>query len=201
MYSRNTQTWSVFDVKVKKELPGLIIAEVSGDNVKQKFKHQIGGIRWQRVPPSERKGRVHTSSITVAVLEKETTIDVSINEKDIYVRRYKAGGKGGQHQNKTDSAVEITHVLTGLKAKSDSERCQHANKDIALESLKEKVQEHYNRSKSQNRTETRQNQIGSGMRGDKIQTVQEQNGQVVNHKTGKTTSFKNYIKGKLDKLI
>jgi peptide chain release factor 1 len=115
-------------------------------------------------------------------------------------RTYKSGGKGGQHRQKNDTAVEVTHIPTGLKAHSDSERSQWQNKQLAIKQLKYKVAELKQNEYSGGRAQERREQVGTGLRGDKVQTVQEQNDQVVNHVTGQSMSYKVYAKGNIDML-
>lgn len=195
-------TGGLFKIRVTKELPGYISFEVNGKGAKKHFENEKGGIRWQRCPPTEKRGRIHTSSVTVAVLDSEMfeESEITLREWEYNIRTYKAGGKGGQHRNKTDSAVEITHYETGIVAKSDSERSQHLNKQIALEALIQKLKDHYKNTDKVNIDLTRKKQVGTGMRGDKIRTVQEQNNQVVDHRSGKKLEFKRYMKGEINEL-
>lgn len=183
-----------------KELPGFLSFEVTGKEAFKFFRKEAGGHRWQRVPPTEKRGRKHTSSITVAVLKQQEQVSVELHESEYEVRRYKAGGKGGQHRNKTDSAIEVTHLETGIKAKCDSERCQHTNLRIALDLLKQKLYFCKNFNKNQEQASLRRDQVGTGLRGDKIRTIQEQNDQVVDHRTGKKITFKKYTRGELTLL-
>lgn len=190
---------SVFDLRVLKDLPGFLTFKVEGPKARI-FLKEAGGHRWQRIPPTEKRGRVHTSSVTVAVLENEKEKTFEFNEDDVVYRMYKSSGKGGQHRNKTESAVEAKHIPTGITAKCDSERSQHDNKYFATELLKEKLESLESDLYASERSSKRQNQIGSGLRGDKVQTVQEQNGQVTNHLNGKRLDLKQYFKGNFDKL-
>lgn len=163
--------------------------------------NEAGGHRWQRIPPTEKRGRVHTSSVTVAVLDTPQQEEkLELNSWEYNVRRYKASGKGGQHRNKTETAVELLHYETGVTAKCDEERSLHANTEIALERLTEEIQKMKNDQAASARSATRKQQVGTGLRGDKIRTVQEQNGQVVNHITGKTAATKIYFKGDIECL-
>ena len=192
-------TRSVFDLTVIKDLPGFLTFKVEGKKAKI-FKKEAGGHRWQRVPPTEKRGRVHTSSVTVAVLDDEQDTNFELNMNDVEFRMYKASGKGGQHRNKTESAVEVKHLPTGITAKSDSERSQHDNKRIAVDLLKEKLKEVFSAKYNSKRANKRREQVGTGLRGDKVQTVQEQNDRVTNHISGKKISCKKYFKGRIDLL-
>lgn len=100
---------SVFDITVLKDLPGFLTFKVTGKKANI-FRKEAGGHRWQRVPPTEKRGRVHTSSVTVAVLEDERKVNHELDMKEVEIRAYKASGKGGQHRNKTESAIEAKHV-------------------------------------------------------------------------------------------
>lgn len=162
--------------------------------------NESGGHRWQRVPPTEKRGRVHTSSVTVAVLDNFIKEKVELKSWEYNIRRYKASGKGGQHRNKVETAVELLHYETGLTAKCDEERSLNSNIEIALQRLTEKVEQFNNDKKIDERSKNRKYQIGTGMRGDKIRTVQEQNDQVVNHLNGKVMPVKSYFKGFIDEL-
>lgn len=193
------RTWSVFDLKLLKELPGFIVFKVEGkkSNI---FKKESGGHRWQHVSATDKRGRVHTSSVTVAVLENEQDTTIELDMKDVEIRAYKASGKGGQHRNKTMSAIEVKHIPTGIKAQCTSERAQSDNKSKALELLRERLQEMNTSSHNNQRVTERRDQVGTGMRSDKVQTVQEQNDQVVNHISGKRITCKQYFKGRIDLL-
>lgn len=197
--TRSMPTRSVFSLTLLKNLPGYLTFKVEGKKAKI-FKKEAGGHRWQRVPPTEKRGRVHTSSVTVAVLDSEQDNKFELHERDVEFRYYKASGKGGQHRNKTESAVEVKHLATGVTAKSDSERSQKDNKNIAFELLEQKLQDLYSAQRKSKRADERRDQVGTGLRGDKVQTVQEQNDRVVNHISGKKISCKQYYKGKIELL-
>jgi peptide chain release factor 1 len=187
------------DYCILKENPGFISFEVNGEKSKI-FKKEAGGHRWQRVPPTEKRGRVHTSSVTVAVLSNEEDIVIDLDSKDIRMRTYKASGKGGQHRNKVESAVELTHVPTGITSQSEEERNQQRNRKIALDRLEEKLYNYYSSASKDKRSKIRKDQVGTGLRGDKIITIQEQNGIAVNHVNKKKINIKEYLKGDLRKL-
>lgn len=163
------------------------------------FLREAGGHRWQRIPPTERGGRKHSSTVTVAVIAESGSTD-SFRESDCTLRVYRGSGPGGQHKNKTETAVEATHMPTGIKASCESERSQTANKESALRVLRARVLEAGRQRQHATQNATRKQQVGTGMRSDKIRTVQEQNGRVVNHTNGKKVSLKRYLKGDLDAL-
>lgn len=159
------------------------------------FADESGGHRWQRVPPTESRGRVHTSTITVAVLEPSKAVQIKVDAKDLDYKTCRGSGAGGQHRNKTDSAVQLTHKPTGIKVRCESERSQHNNKQYALEILMSRLHERNLGAYSRKRAHIRSSQIGSGMRGDKRRTIRVQAGTVTDHVTGKSWKYKDYIRG------
>jgi peptide chain release factor 1 len=163
------------------------------------FEHEAGGHRWQRVPPGEKRGRVHSSSVTVAVLREATAAEVRLDDRDLDVRTTRSGGPGGQHANKTDSAVIMTHKPTGITVRVET-KSQHRNKEIARGILMTRL---LAREQSQNasaQNSRRQSQVGSGMRGDKTVTISIPRNSVVHHGTGKRTSYKRYSRGYVEDL-
>lgn len=164
------------------------------------LKKEAGGHRWQRNPPTESRGRVHTSTITVAVLEERKDVQIEIKESDLEIKTARGSGKGGQHRNKTDSAVQVKHLPTGLIVRCENERSQHQNKDQALSVLKSKLFSIGYKAVQNASNNQRKDQIGSGMRGDKIRTIRVQDNTVVNNKSNKRTTFKDYYKGRIEKV-
>lgn len=170
---------------------------VEGSDVQKLFSQEPGGHRFQRNPPTERRGRIHTSTITVVVLPIEAKIEKSLRESDIEYRTTKGSGPGGQHKNVTESEVIATHKPTGIQVRIGTERSQHKNKAIAVAILAGKIEE-LNREKQRNDRDTiRRNQQGSGMRGDKVRTVRVQDGIVTCELTGRKTNFAQYSKGNI----
>ena len=167
----------------------------SGRGARELFQGETGGHRFQRVPPNERRGRVHSSTITVAVLGEETERELVIPDGDLEWSTCRAPGKGGQHVQKTDSAVQVTHLPTGLQVRSHEERSQHQNRAIALRKLRELLASAQRRADADARAADRRGQVGSGMRGDKRRTVREQDGVVVDHETGRTWRLRDYVRG------
>ena len=166
---------------------------IEGTNAKELFANEPGGHRWQRVSPTEKRGRIHTSTVTVAVLD-ENKINSTINRYDISYTMKRGSGPGGQHRNKTDSCVVATHNPTGLSVKIDA-RDQHKNKALATRILIERILEQEQTKETNNRCKTRKYQIGSGMRGDKRRTYRTQNDLVIDHITGKKWRLSKWIKG------
>ena len=172
---------------------------VSGKGAWKDFKDEAGGHRWQRVPPTETKGRRHSSTFTVAVF-RDGSESIDFDESDVKFEAAIGHGPGGQHKQKTASAIKATHVPTGITAYVQNERSQHTNKRKALETLRSRVTELIESEKHSEVNNSRQEMIGSGERSDKIRTVQEHNGRVVDHRTGKKCSVSAYLKGDIWKL-
>ena len=162
-----------------------IIASVDGDGAFGRLKWESGVHRVQRVPATETQGRVHTSAATVAVLPAPKDIEIEINPSDIRIDTYRASGSGGQHVNKTDSAVRITHLPTGIVAQS-SEKSQHVNRDKAMQQLKIRLYEREREAEAIARAEARQEQVGSGDRSQKVRTYNYPENRVTDHRIGLT---------------
>ena len=173
----------------------MLVLQISGKKAQKIFKDENGGHRWQRVPPTENKGRIHTSTITVAVVQEVAESEVKLDDRDLELTTCRGSGAGGQHRNTTDSAVQIKHTPSGLKVRCESERSQHQNKLTAMQMLRAKLQAHHDNETSERQARNRKKKVGSGMRGDKIRTIRQQDGQVCDHVTGKTWRYKDYVKG------
>ena len=152
------------------------------------------------MPPNEKRGRVQTSTITVAVLEEPTEAQIRLDIRDLDIRTCRGSGAGGQHRNKTESAVQVTHKPTGVQVRCEGERSQHQNRDEALRLLRAKLLEHERNVKKSSRNHDRRTQVGTGMRGDKIRTIAVQRDQVTDHRTGKQITVKSFMRGDLDGL-
>lgn len=166
--------------------PGLGALRVTGDGAERAFADEAGGHRWQRVPPTERRGRVHTSTITVAVLPEPSEAELVLGPGDLRWRFTRGSGAGGQHRNKTESAVDLVHLPTGISVHCESERSQHDNKRLALGRLRATLLAAEREQNAAHRDATRRAQVGKGMRGDKRRTVRCQEGSVIDHVTGRT---------------
>jgi len=160
---------------------------------------ESGGHRWQRVPPNERRGRTHTSTVTVAVLEILPEKQWSLREQDIEIRTSRGSGPGGQHRNATDSRVDARHVPTGIAVRIDA-RDQHRNRALAREILESRVAEHFRARAARQANDARKALLGSGERGDKVRTYREMDGVVSDHRTGKKAPMRKVREGRLELL-
>ncbi len=180
-----------------------VISRVEGNNVYGKLKFESGAHRVQRVPETEAQGRVHTSACTVAVLpEPEESAEIELNKNDLRIDTFRASGAGGQHVNKTDSAIRITHIPTGIVVECQDERSQHKNRARAMSLLLAKLQSAADAERMQEETETRRMLVGSGDRSEKIRTYNFPDGRVTDHRI-KLTLYKlaDVLNGDMEDLI
>ncbi|ELU08755.1 hypothetical protein CAPTEDRAFT_144713, partial [Capitella teleta] len=159
-------------------------ANISGPGAYALLKYEGGIHRVQRVPKTEKSGRVHTSTVSVAVLPQPDEIEVNISPKDLRIDTFRAGGAGGQHVNKTDSAVRVTHLPTGMMAESQESRSQHHNKDNAMRILKTRMYEQILDAQISSQHSSRKLQIGSKSRSEKMRTYNFQQDRVTDHRVG-----------------
>lgn len=180
-----------------------VIIEITGSNVFQRLKFESGVHRVQRVPKTEASGRVHTSAATVAVMPEAEDVEVDINEGDLRVDTYRAQGAGGQHVNKTDSAIRITHIPTGIVVQVQDERSQHKNRAKAMKMLKTRMLDARRAAVSSERAEVRREQVGSGDRSERIRTYNFPQMRVTDHRVNITLhSLPDVMKGAaLDDII
>lgn len=186
-----------FSAELVEEREGFVSLRVTGKGALKTFAEESGGHRWQRTPPTERKGRIHTSTVTVAILPEPSDVQVHIEDKDITVTTMRGSGAGGQHRNKTDSAVLIKHLPTGLQVRVESERSQHQNKALALSVLRARLFEAEAQRQDASLASNRKSQVGSGQRGDKSFTYRTQEGIVTCHATGQKWPLKSYLRGEV----
>ncbi|GAB3360784.1 peptide chain release factor 1 [Lysobacter tyrosinilyticus] len=209
MYSRyaERQGWRV---AVESASPGEhggykeIIARVEGRGAYSKLKFESGTHRVQRVPETESQGRIHTSAATVAIIPVESEGEpIEINSADLRVDTFRSSGAGGQHVNKTESAIRITHVPTGIVVESQTERSQHANRDNAMKRLAAIIAEAQAAKAAAAQAETRKLQVGSGDRSQRIRTYNFPQGRITDHRVEGLTLYDlpNIIEGSLDALV
>ena len=193
--TRSLPNGGVFSVESVESTPGFRAFLVHGGNARAVFADEAGGHRWQRVPPNEKHGRVHTSTVTVAVLQERSAAEIDVRERDLEWQMCRGSGPGGQHRNKTESAVQLTHRPSGLRVRVESERSQHRNRELALTVLRARLSEHVSRLVEGAEAAARRAQVGTGMRGDKRRTIRTQDGVVVDHPTGRRWRFRDYERG------
>jgi peptide chain release factor 1 len=179
-----------------------VVFEVKNKGAFSKLRYESGVHRVQRVPATESSGRIHTSTVTVAVLPEADDVDVQIDPGDLEIERYRAQGAGGQHVNTTDSAVRITHKPTGIVASSQSERSQHQNKDRAMRVLMARVKAAAEAAAHSEMAAERRSQVGTGDRSEKIRTYNFPQNRVTDHRINFTThGIQQVMDGALDDLV
>ncbi len=186
------------------ELGGLRegIAEITGRSVFARLKYDSGVHRVQRVPATENQGRIHTSTVTVAVLPEAEEVDVAINESDLRIDVYRASGAGGQHVNKTESAVRITHLPSGIVVTMQDEKSQHKNRAKAMKILRARLYEQQRARAHATRAADRRAQVGTGDRSERIRTYNFPQGRVTDHRINLTLhKIDRIMAGELDDII
>lgn len=179
-----------------------VIVAIEGKNVYSRLKHESGVHRVQRVPTTEAGGRIHTSTATVVALAEPDDVEVTVDEKDLRIDTYRASGPGGQHVNKTDSAIRITHIPTGIVVQCQDERSQHKNRAKAMRMLKTKLYEVEEKKRQNEISSMRRTMVGSGERSEKIRTYNFSQNRVTDHRIGLTLyKLEEILGGDLDELI
>ena len=175
---------------------------ISGKGAFSLLKYESGVHRVQRVPQTESQGRIHTSTVTVAVLPEVKDVDVEINEKDLKIDYYRSSGAGGQHVNKTESAVRITHIPTGIVVECQNERSQIKNRESAMQVLKARLYDHYRSLQESEYAQNRRMQVGTGDRSERIRTYNYPQGRVTDHRIGMTLySLDAFLDGDIGEMI
>ncbi len=179
-----------------------VILAIEGKGAFRKLRHESGVHRVQRVPVTEAGGRIHTSTVTVAVLQEAEEVDVQIDPKDLQIDVFRASGHGGQHINVTDSAVRITHIPTGLVVSCQDERSQHKNKAKALKVLRARLLEQARAEQEREIADARRQQVGTGDRSERVRTYNFPQGRVTDHRVGLTLyNLSAVLEGDLAELI
>ena len=175
---------------------------IEGEGAYSRFKYESGVHRVQRVPETETSGRIHTSTVTVAVLPEAEEVEVEINPADLQIDTYRSGGAGGQHVNKTESAIRITHLPTGLVVECQDERSQHKNRDKAMKVLRSRLYEQMQSEQTEAIASDRRAQVGTGDRSERIRTYNFPQGRVTDHRIGLTLyKIEQIMNGDLDEVI
>ena len=181
-----------------KEISFLVV----GEGAYSRLKFESGVHRVQRVPETESQGRIHTSTATVAVLPEAEDVDVQLNPGDLQIDTFRSSGAGGQHINKTESAIRITHLPTGIVVECQDERSQHKNKDKAMRVLRSKILELEQQKQRDSIADVRKSQVGTGDRSERIRTYNYPQGRVSDHRIGLTLyKLEQFLNGDMDELI
>ena len=175
---------------------------IEGEGAYSRFKYESGVHRVQRVPETESQGRVHTSTTTVAVLPEAEDVELEIDPNDLKIDTFRSSGAGGQHINKTSSAIRITHLPTGMVVECQDERSQYKNKDKALKVLKSRLLKEKQDKQASEIAENRKMQVGTGDRSERIRTYNYPQGRVTDHRIGLTLyKLEEILNGNLDEVI
>jgi len=179
-----------------------VVFMIKGKGAYSRLKYESGVHRVQRVPETESSGRIHTSTVTVAVLPEAEDVDIDIQEKDLKIDVYRSSGAGGQHVNTADSAVRITHLPTGIVVACQDERSQIKNREKAMKILKTRVYDEVQREQAAEIAQDRKGQVGTGDRSERIRTYNYHQGRVTDHRINLTLhKLENILDGDLDELI
>jgi peptide chain release factor 1 len=179
-----------------------VIALIEGKGAYSRLKYESGVHRVQRVPVTESQGRIHTSTVTVAILPEAEEVEVAIDSNDLRIDIFRSSGPGGQSVNTTDSAVRITHLPTNMVVTCQDEKSQHKNKAKALKILRARLLDHARQEKEKEISEKRRNQVGTGDRSERIRTYNFPQGRVTDHRIGLTLyRLSEVLDGEIDEII
>ncbi len=186
------------------ELGGMkeVVFSIAGKGVYSKLKYESGVHRVQRVPETESQGRIHTSTVTVAVLPEAEDVEVNIDEKDLKIDTLRSSGAGGQHVNKTESCIRMTHLPTGIVVLCQDERSQTKNREKAMRIMKSRLYDYYQSKYQKEYSDNRRSQIGTGDRSERIRTYNFPQGRVTDHRIGFTLyTLESFMLGDLDEMV
>ncbi|MDD3931000.1 MAG: peptide chain release factor 1, partial [Eubacteriales bacterium] len=179
-----------------------VVFRIEGEGAYSRLRYESGVHRVQRVPTTESGGRIHTSTVTVAVLPEAEDVEVTIRPEDLEIDTYRASGAGGQHVNRTDSAIRITHKPTGIVVTCQDQRSQYKNKDQAMAVLKARLYDLQSAEQAGSRAEDRRSQVGTGDRSERIRTYNFHQGRVTDHRIGLTVyRLETVLSGDIDEFI
>ena len=175
---------------------GYVSVRISGENAKKLFEKEGGAHQWHRCPPTENRGRIHTSVVKVSVMEIKPLQQLVLNNNDIEVKTTRGSGNGGQARNKLETVVVLKHKPTGLIVRCEAERSQYQNKILAYEILESKLKYSYERHHQKTIDEERKNQMGNGHRAEKVRTYMVKHNLGVDHRSGEKFTLSDWLKGK-----
>ena len=175
---------------------------IEGEGAYSRLKFESGVHRVQRVPETESSGRIHTSTVTVAVLPEVDDVEVEINPDDLQIDTYRSSGAGGQHVNKTESAIRITHIPTGIVVACQDERSQHKNRESAMKMLRSRLYDKMEQERNASIAADRKSQVGTGDRSERIRTYNFPQGRITDHRIGLTLyKLEQCMNGDIDEII
>ena len=207
MYLRyaDKNRWKAEEIDINEtELGGIkeVVFSISGKGAYSKLKYESGVHRVQRVPQTESQGRIQTSTVTVAVLPEAVDVETNIDEKDLKIDTYRSSGAGGQHVNKTESCIRMTHLPTGIVVTCQDERSQLKNREKAMKVMKSRLYDYYNSQYQSEYAENRKNQIGTGDRSERIRTYNFPQGRITDHRIGFTAyNLDEFMLGDIDAMV
>lgn len=207
MYLRyaDKNRWKAEEIDINEtELGGIkeVAFSISGKGAYSKLKYESGVHRVQRVPETESQGRIQTSTVTVAVLPEAVDVEINIDEKDLKIDTYRSSGAGGQHVNKTESCIRMTHLPTGIVVTCQDERSQLKNREKAMKVMKSRLYDYYNSQYQSEYAENRKNQIGTGDRSERIRTYNFPQGRITDHRIGFTAyNLDEFMLGDIDAMV